>query len=228
MKTKKTIDTVQSWVDADEVRRLAEGFMNSPGGDGKKPSEVELAETQKEEKPAAVPEKSPHPVVSKALATARKLAEGSGMLKSGTAPSETANKEKAPSPVSVSVSEPSTPEKGGAPAHNAESLDASALLPLSQKWSESFAIRAMIVLADNDEVLLDVLDQGMLTRMAMRMAKSVPVDGHLVVKVGAGANMQMLSLDGGRISLGLLLASPLSTTQIKSLSRMVLADLAAG
>jgi len=210
------MDTVRSWLDANEVRRLAEGLME--------PShEKEIAEsdagydekfegytdsTVRSESDAVT---SPRASVSNALATARKVAEGSGMLQGS----------------SGSI-EPEQEDKKQAQPLDLSELDQAVILSHSKKWAEQFDLNSLILMAGDQEVVFDTLENKMLAQMARKLAKSTPKSGNLFVKVGAEACLQVVEISTayGSLTLGSLVVAPLSADRLVLLSAMVNQDLA--
>ena len=68
----------------------------------------------------------------------------------------------------------------------------------------------------------------MLTQMAKKLAKSAPESGHLFVKVGAEACLQVVEISTayGSLTLGSLVVVPLSGDRLTQLSAQVTQDLA--
>lgn len=240
--TKRTMDTVKSWLDAKELRRMAEELLEpaaeqegvnpdagygekfegytakvakggggeKSGGDVSPPVQAEAGKVEPvaldEEK--AVADQTVDPAVkvrasvSSALAGARKVAEGSGMLQGGSgvsAPSE------ASGPVSV---------------------DTSKLKKSGAQWAEQFGLRGWFLVEGREKVVADTLGNAMLSQMAMRLVKTVPESGSLHMKVGSGSCLQVLSLGDKQVIFGALLNSPLAGDQLDRLSGVLIRDLA--
>lgn len=209
------MDTVQSWLDANEVRRMAEDLM-SPA------SQKELVQSdaayhegftgyadQSQDQFGSV-DQAPRVSVSKALASARKVAEGSGMLQaSQSSISNTGNV----------ISPPSKESIIEAPQSDICEVDPLKILMLSEQWVKQFNLRSMVVMAPNAVVLFDTLGNTKLTQMAQKLANGAPVAGNLFVRIGAGACLQVVHVSIGRGDLifGLLLSAALSSDQISIL-----------
>lgn len=227
------MDTVQSWLDAKEVRRLAEELMEpsrekeyaaSEAGYGEKFEGY--ADSENPTGDVAVPDEaapesesvsSPRASVSNALADARRVAEGSGMLQtSKDEPVETAAK---PS------SEVVESEKAVSKAKVSD-LDSSQLQQASQQWASQFSLQSMVLMGLDEEVVFDSLGNAMLTKMAVKLAKAVPTTGHLFVKLGAASSLQVISVSTGHglLILGVQVSAPLSGDQIDELTELVARD----
>lgn len=209
------MDTVRSWLDANEVRRLAEGLMEpsrekeiseSDAGDNEKFEGYTDEETQPESDSIA----SPRASVSNALAAARKVAEGSGMLQKSSAEVD-----------------PKQEIKKQVQALSLSDLEEAAILNHSGKWAEKFGLNSLILMGKDQEVTFDTLDNKMLTQMARKLAKSTPKSGNLFVKVGAEACLQVVEISTayGSVTLGSLVVAPLSADQLLQLSAQVIQDL---
>ena len=235
------MDTVQSWLDAKEVRRLAEGLMEpshekeyaaSEAGYGEKfegytgpdSPEGDVAATGDPE-PASESVSSPRASVSNALADARRVAEGCGMLQlSQNGPVEVV--EKSSSTVAVAASE-KVVSKVISKAKVSD-LDLSQLQRASKQWASQFSFQSMVLMGRDEELAFDSLGNAMLTGMAVKLAKAVPTSGHLFVKVGAAACLQVISLATvhGVLTLGVQVPAPLSSDQIAELAELVAQDVA--
>jgi len=210
------MDTVRSWLDANEVRRLAEGLME-PSHE-KEISESDAGYNEKFEgytdRPASSESDSvasPRASVSNALAVARKVAEGSGMLKGS----------------SGGIDPEQEDEKQAKPLDISE-LDQATLLKHSKKWAEQFGLSSLVLMGGDQEVVFDTLENRMLTQMARKLAKSTPESGNLFVKVGAEACLQVIEISTayGSLALGSLVVAPLSGDRLVQLSAKVNQDLA--
>ena len=199
------MDTVQSWVDAEEVRRLAEELLapvlqNEGGKDDVKLEGV--ADSDLNQDIEEMETSAPMASVIDALAVARKVAEGSGMLQKST-------EEEVVEPDLVQVIEKA----------DIREFDPMTILELSNKWAEQFSLRAMVIMTPEAEVIFDTLSNSQLTKMAQKLAESTPPAGNLVVRVGAGTSLQVLSISTvqGELMLGILVSTALSSDDVKRL-----------
>jgi hypothetical protein len=209
------MDTVRSWLDANEVRRLAEGLME-PSHE-KEISESDAGYDEKFEgyTHRTVPSESdsvasPRASVTNALAAARKVAEGSGMLQA-----------------SSGGIDPEQEDKKQAQPLDLSELDQAVILSHSKKWAEQFGLSSLILMGADQEVVFDTLENRMLTKMARKLAKSTPESGNLFVKVGAEACLQVVEISTayGSLSLGSLVVAPLSGDRLVQLTAKVNQDL---
>jgi len=222
------MDTVRSWLDADEVRRMAEGLMSpqvpkEPAQSNTKnvdtiediiedtiENECEDVTAEGGEPLESDTNSLPLPSVSKALASARKVAEGSGMLH-----------------VSSSGPSPSVPtddtRSDQVESEDDYEIDPMLFIELSEKWTKQFGLRAMVVIASDAEVIFDTLGNSKLTQMAQKLAKAAPSAGHLFVRIGAGSSLQVIPVptENGKLIFGILVSSALSSDQVKLLSDQV-------
>ena len=209
------MDTVRSWLDANEVRRLAEELMEPSHEKEIAESDAGYDEQFEGYTDSTAPSEfdsvaSPRASVSNALAAARKVAEGSGMLQAssgGIDPEQEHKKQAQP----IDLSE----------------LDQAVILSHSKKWAEQFGLSSLILMGEGQEVVFDTLENKMLTRMARKLAKSTPESGNLFVKVGAEACLQVVEISTayGSLSLGSLVVAPLSGDRLVQLSAKVNQDL---
>jgi len=211
------MDTVRSWVDACEVRRLAEGLMaplqekvEAPGEAGYSKEFEGYAGNHQTGSVAAEQESeavsAPLASVTSALAAARKVAEGSGMLQR---------------PVSAEPVEVEQVEV------EVRGLDLQKLTQSHQKWAAQYGMAGMVLIGRDDEVVSDTLGNAKLTEMILRMVKSAPKSGSLFVKVGAKACLQVVVLasNHGLEAIGMMIDSSLSKAQIEQLHVSVAQDL---
>ena len=149
--------------------------------------------------------------VSNALAAARKVAEGSGMLQT-----------------SRGDIKPEQEDKKQASSLDLSELDQTTLLSHAKKWAAQFGLRSLILMGADQEVVFDTLKNKMLTQMARKLAKSTPHSGNLFMKVGAEACLQVVEISTayGSLTLGAVMVAPLSSDQLVQLSSMVNQDLA--
>jgi hypothetical protein len=210
------MDTVRSWLDANEVRRLAEELME-PSHE-KEISESDAGYDEKFEgytdrtvRSESDSGASPRASVSNALAAARKVAEGSGMLQG-----------------SSGGIDPEQEDKKQAQPMDLSELDQAVILSHSKKWAELFGLSSLILMGGDQEVVFDTLENRMLTQMARKLAKSTPESGNLFVKVGAEACLQVVEISTayGSLALGSLVVAPLSADRLVQLSAKVNQDLA--
>jgi len=211
------MDTVRSWVDASEVRRLAEELMAPPQEKEEAQSDAgyskefegytganQAGSVVAEQEPEAV--SAPLAAVTSALAVARKVAEGSGMLQ----------KPESAEPVKVEEVEVVVSE-----------LDLQKLMLSHKKWAEQYGMAGMVLIGRDDEVVSDSLGNTKLTEMILRMVKSAPESGSLFVKVGAKTCLQVVVLasNHGLEAIGMMIESSLSKAQIEQLHVSVAQDL---
>ena len=192
------MDTVQSWMDAKEINRLGEALV-SGGAEAVDPE----AENPVDEDAS---ESTPSAVVTRALAVARKVAEGSGMLDR------------------FSTSDSQRDLSG---FQDVRELDPMLMLDLTEKWSEMFALNAMVLMApDFDcEVLFDSLGDSRITQMAQKLAMSsagkrvAGAPSSLSVRVAAGAFLQVVCVSTvrGMLAVGVLVESALPSDQVEAL-----------
>lgn len=149
-----------------------------------------------------------HASVSRALAGARKVAEGSGMLQG--------------SPVDPQDSGQAGDKDSPAPMV----VDAAKVKEHSSKWAQDFELQGLFVVEGREKIVADTLGKAMLTQMGMRLVKTVPNGGSLFLKVGSGVCLQVLSLGENQVVFGALLASPLAGGQLDELSGVLRRDLA--
>lgn len=227
------MDTVRSWMDASEVRRLAEELMapSSEKSSGVSDPSTDLHHAERgatdrgDEAPSdigsthAVEEPaSPRPMVSSVLANARRLAEGSGMLHKSLG--QAVSKEKLDNSVAKNPVAIPTPDE--------LNFDASDLPPLVSKWAEQFDFDSLVMMGTDDFVYIDTLENARLTEMARKLAKAMPDTGHLFVRVGAGACLQVILLPSSieSLAIGVLVSAPMGGDQVKKIVAAVLQDLA--
>lgn len=241
------MDTVKSWLDAKELRRMAEELLepskgkpaaDADAGYGEKfegytkqqeaePSPVKQTEIQEEKQDEKDAQASPlaaadqggssdavvdpaakvRASVSNALAGARKVAEGSGMLQGVGEESKPASQPAAKQPDIIKV-------------------DVAKAKQSSSQWCKTFGFSGVVLVEGREQVLLDTLGNPMITQIALRLTKTVPDSGQLFVKVGAGSCLQVLSLGPDQVVFGALLPSPLSVEQLAGLRAQLVEDLA--
>jgi len=213
------MDTVRSWLDAKEVNRLAEGLL-SPA-----PREVDANVEGLNSQVVVSPrlpefseDSAPKPSVKNALATALKTAKGSGML-------QNASGGEGDSVVPDQSVKTGAEKLWGAKKSPSDvrELDLMLLLDLSEQWSEDFELNALVLMASDGEVLFDTLGNLKLTQMAQKLAKSATLKGNLFVRIGAGANLQVMpvSQDSSGWMLGVVVAKALSADQVEALTAEV-------
>ena len=201
------MDTVRSWVDAGEVRRLAEGLMGAPQENAGPQGDALLAEVEDEglESHESSPMAAPLATVTKALAAARKVADISGMLHKSE------------------VSEPAEVGNG----LQMEELDLEKLMQSHKKWAEQYGLSSVVLIGRDAEVVSDSLGNSKLTDMALKMHHSSPVSGSIFVKVGAKTCLQVVELlsNHGLQAIGMIVGSPLTSVQIEQLRTSISKDL---
>jgi len=143
-----------------------------------------------------------------------------------------------PVPTGETLPGESEDQKGGTPEPEDESkeevdkvepddvheFDPMLFIQLSEKWTEQFGLRAMVVIAPDAEVIFDTLGNSKLTQMAQKLAKAAPSAGHLFVRIGAESSLQVIpvSTENGKLTFGILVSVALSSDQVKLLSEKVM------
>lgn len=219
-------DTVQSWLDAKEVRRMAEGLMAAPveltRASEKKASGESVSAVEPEGDPdqgdagEEIEISAPRAAVSSALAAARKVAEGSGMLQRAAGQAK-GNEEV----VAAAVKTPVKPDVSAAKLDaNWDLID---FKVLAKQLSERFSVVDAMVVDGGGEKIWSVFATPSLTPMVKRLAQSAPEAGGLRLKIGASLSLQALAISTrqGRVSIGLAVASPLSDEQLKQVAGLL-------
>jgi hypothetical protein len=194
------MDTVRSWLDAGEVRRLAEGLLEPVNAMEKGGEDAEVSASLAS--------------VTSALAAARKVAEGSGMLQSPSEP-DVGNGVEVES-VSDSVTESTQ-------VPDVQEFDPMQILELSEVLAAQFGLRAMVMMASGGEVIFDTLGNSRLTVMARKLANAMPSEGCLFVRVGAGTSLQVLpvSTGQGELTFGVIVSTALSSDEVGLLTEHI-------
>lgn len=228
------MDTVKSWIDAKELRRMAEALLEpaqaaadeaekkieaqepeagpaeSVKAEVKEPAVVDLAKPVTDSKDGEGGELAARvrANVSEALAGARRAAEGSGMLQDGRS-------ERVPA-----VEESSVEEVTGADAEE----ELKRLKSRGRQWAAQFGVRGWVLIEASENIHEDHMGSAGLTQMALRLSRNVPARGHLQVQVASSSWVQVVATPAGRLVAGLLVTRPLSGESLEALK----SDLAGG
>lgn len=218
------MDTVRSWLDANEVRRMAEELMESPPKNKIPQPDAGYDDFEGYTQPdttsnePSVDDSEPkvntlaRASVSSSLASAREMAEGSGMLQQSSSPktTKTPNQSKPTLEKTPPIEPPQT---------DFHEIDPMQILQLSETWTAQFHLQSMVVITANDVVIFDTLGNPKLTQMAQKLAKSSSSAGHLFVRISAGSSLQVvpISTDQVTLTLGVLVSTALSTEQVTQL-----------
>ena len=205
------MNTVESWVDAEELRRLAEDLLTPakepvplPTSSSNSSAVTSSLEGEEGEDDRSVPLMA---AVTSALETARRVAEGSGILHASK-PSQESDDEPDDAPTSVD---------------ECLAFDPIAFLSRSEVWQALFAVRSFVIMTSEQEVLLDTLGDTKITQMAQKLACAISAEGNIFMRISADFFLHVMAVSHPRFSncvwsLGVLVPSPLSRDQIGSLT----------
>ncbi|MBT8038158.1 MAG: hypothetical protein KJO21_11490 [Verrucomicrobiae bacterium] len=229
------MDPIESWLDAKEVRRIAESLMSpvpkvdqSAGDTGYGDDFEGFAEVPEsdrsddasmsaEEGGSLTEDESTRGVIGNTLADARRIAEGSGMLQ--------ARESNLGMPAALVPPEEVVAAISGRPT-------LSSLQALSAKLRRDWDARAIFVMDHEGEMVMDELENPKLIEVARTLADTANratgqtvdsgVAGNLHIQIAARATLEIMPVTSryGRLILGAIFPAPLGVERVRELAEM--------
>jgi len=245
------MDPVQSWLDADEVRRMAESLMAPPpqvdplvldagygegfegfasGGTAPIPAAPPIAQAPVSPTPPKKPDVDTRRVViGNTLADARRVAEGSGMLQAAASPPPPVS----PVPVPPAAEETPSPVFNQPAPHTVRAPFLARLQHFSATLRRELAAQAMFLIDNEGQILLDEVENPKLIQVARTLANASytasrqtagsAAVGNLHVKIGASITLEVVPLRSryGLLILGVIFPAPLGAERVQQVAELL-------
>lgn len=210
------MDSINSWVDPDEVKRIAESLMADVEQEGDWETEHSSAPAKEESK---VPKDVIRISAEKSLAEASKLASSSGMLSGDNKVKPALESKAAPAPVKLS-----TPKELTADEKHDQQVKANGVLEKLDEWLRKETAATGVCMVDRDgDVLHSSMQNESWTRLVIASASMAenPDGKSIRLKVFGGANLQLIPVatSRGGIVIGILLGNPVAQNDAIELAK---------